>query len=196
RRGWGIFHGTLRPIKTCTIEPKRKHTSVNPPEQRRPMTAFSDNHFDLRDILRRPVSEIGSDEARSYLEALEREDARNREVLIAALTTTTAVIHIVLGGKLFVLNGAGFLALLAARHLLPKNEAYQSFARESLAGYTGLTIIAYFLEHGTTSFADVTGIGCKLIELGLLRVLWADHRAARAKLERIVKAAESGESAK
>ena len=47
--------------------------------------------------------------AEEQARVMEQEEAFNRELLIAGLTGTTAVIHIYLGGTLFVLNGVGFL---------------------------------------------------------------------------------------
>lgn len=142
---------------------------------------------EIRSILDRPTHEIGPDEAQAYLEALEAEDDRIRAKLVPALTGATAAIHLVIGGKLFVLNGAGYLALLGARYLLPKNEAWQRYARDGLIGYTGLTVGAFFLKYGANSFENVLGLGTKLVELALLRTLWAERQAARRKLERLAK---------
>ena len=106
------------------------------------------------------------------------EDWFNRQVMITGLTSTTAVIHIFLGGQLFILNGVGFLALLGAHYALPKRESYQKYTRDALFGYTGLTVAAYFLKYGTGGFNNVLGLGTKLVELGLMRVLWEDRVAA------------------
>lgn len=112
---------------------------------------------------------------------LEQEEAFNRQALIAALTGTTAVIHIYLGGTLFVLNGVGFLAALGAHYAVPQRESYQKWTREGLFGYTGVTVAGYFALKGLAGFASPIGLATKLVELGLMRVLWEDGEAAKNK---------------
>lgn len=109
---------------------------------------------------------------------LAQEETFNRQTLIKVLTGATAVIHIYLGGTLFVLNGAGFLALLALHYAVPQRESYQKWTRDGMFGYTGVTLAGYFAVRGTAGFLDPTGIVTKLIELGLMRVLWADRESA------------------
>lgn len=146
---------------------------------------------EIKSILDRPAASIGPDDARAYLDALDAEDERIRARLIPALTGATAAIHLVIGGKLFILNGAGYIALLAARSLLPKNEAWQRYSRDGLIGYTGLTVGAFFVQNGAGSFGNIVGLGTKLVELALLRTLWAERKAARRKLERLAKKADA-----
>ena len=112
---------------------------------------------------------------------IEQEEEVNRELLIAALTGTTAVIHIYLGGTLFVLNGVGFLAALAAHYAVPQRESYQKWTRDGLFGYTGFTVAGYFALKGVAGFANPIGVATKLVELGLMRVLWEDREAAKHK---------------
>ena len=112
---------------------------------------------------------------------IEQEEAFNRQALIAALTGTTAAIHIYLGGTLFVLNGVGFLAGLAAHYAVPQRESYQKWTREGLFGYTGVTVAGYFALKGLAGFASPIGLATKLVELGLMRVLWEDGQAAKQK---------------
>ena len=109
---------------------------------------------------------------------VQQEEAFNREALIALLSGTTAVIHIYLGGTLFILNGAGFLLLLAAHYAVPQRESYQQWTRDGMLGYTGVTVAGYALVRGVSGLLDPVGIGTKLVELGLMRVLWADREAA------------------
>jgi hypothetical protein len=108
----------------------------------------------------------------------QQEDAFNREALITLLTTTTAVIHVYLGGTLFVLNGVGFLALLAAHYAVPQRESYKKWTRDALFTYTGFTFVGYFVVKGLAGWTNPLGIATKLVELGLLRVLSADRKAA------------------
>jgi hypothetical protein len=112
---------------------------------------------------------------------IEQEEQFNRELLIAALTGTTAAIHIYLGGTLFVLNGVGFLAGLAAHYAVPQRESYQKWTREGLFGYTGVTVAGYFALKGLAGFGSPIGIATKVVELGLMRVLWEDGEAAQQK---------------
>lgn len=113
---------------------------------------------------------------------LKDEEAFNRQALIAALTSSTAVIHIYLGGTLFVLNGVGFLALLAAHYAVPPRESYRKWTRDGLLGYTSFTALAYFVVKGVSGWTNPIGIATKLIELGLIRVLWADRAADNGPL--------------
>ncbi len=107
------------------------------------------------------------------------EEQITRDVLIIALTSTTAVIHILLPNPLFVYNGIGFAGLLAAHYLAPPRETYRQHTRTALFGYTGFTFVAYFVAKTTAAaFSSVPGIACKLVELGLINVLWKDRQAA------------------
>ncbi|MCB9162466.1 MAG: hypothetical protein H6644_21900 [Caldilineaceae bacterium] len=116
------------------------------------------------------------DERLSQLQA--QEAAFNRRVLIVALTGATAGLHLALGTQLFALNGLGYLALLGAHFATPDRESYRAYTRDALFGYTGVTVVGYFALRGTAGFADPTGMASKLIELGLMNVLWADRGSA------------------
>jgi hypothetical protein len=104
-----------------------------------------------------------------------------REVLIISLTSATAIMHLALGTPLFVLNGMGYAGLLAAHYLAPPQETYRQYTRGALFGYTGFTVVAYFAVRGAAGFTSPVGVANKLIELGLLSVLWQDGRLAQAK---------------
>lgn len=110
---------------------------------------------------------------------VKKEDQFNRELLINVLTTSTAIVHLSYGGQLFILNGLGFLALLAARHALPKRESYQKYPRDGLFGYTALTVGAYFLKYGFLGFERIAGLSIKLVEMGLMYTLWDEREAAK-----------------
>ena len=95
---------------------------------------------------------------------------------IIALAATTALIHIALAIPLtmvgFYLNGLGYLTLVAALYLPPLAH-YRPLLRWVLMGYTGLTIVLWvFLSRPYTTIGYVD----KAIELGLLALLWIDHR--------------------
>lgn len=104
-----------------------------------------------------------------------------RDVLIISLTGATAIIHLTLGTPLFILNGVGYAGLLAAHYLVPQDETYRQYTRGALFGYTGFTVAAYFVLRGAGGLVDTVGIVNKLIELGLLAVLWQDGRLAQEK---------------
>lgn len=109
---------------------------------------------------------------------LAQEAAFNRQVAIVALTGATAAIHIALGGQLFVLNGVGYLSLLCVHLAVPDRESYRTYTRNALLGYTSVTVIGYIAVQGIAGFSDPLGIFNKLIELGLLNVLWEDRGSA------------------
>ena len=98
---------------------------------------------------------------------------------IIALASATAVIHIVLAIPLsmvgFYFNGLGYLTLIAALYL-PTLARYRRALRWVLIGYTSLTIILWVvLGRPYTAIGYVD----KAIELGLLALLWIDHRHSR-----------------
>ena len=112
---------------------------------------------------------------------IKEEEKFNRELLIVGLSGATAVIHIYLGGTLFLLNGVGFLAAVGAHYAVPQRESYQKWTREGLFGYTGVTVAGYFALKGLAGFGSPIGLATKLVELGLMRVLWEDGKAAEDK---------------
>ena len=92
---------------------------------------------------------------------------------IAITTLITAVIHLSLGGTLFILNGLGFIGLGAALLLpIPFLQPWKEAVRWLLAGYTLLTIILYFIFHPNGSWQqDGLGVATKFIEILLLLLL-------------------------
>ena len=92
---------------------------------------------------------------------------------IIGLTIVTAVIHVVLGSPLLILNGLGYLALLAVLFVpLSQLQPWQRFARWGLIGYTVLTIILYFVAHrGGIWMEDGLGLGTKMVEIILVLLL-------------------------
>lgn len=97
---------------------------------------------------------------------------------IILLTLATAIIHLTLAfpDAVFILNGLGYLALLAALYLpVPQLAGYRSLARWVLVGYTALTIFLWVL------FGMRTPIGYidKLIEVALISLLLIEARRSR-----------------
>lgn len=100
---------------------------------------------------------------------------------IIVLTVVTAIVHLYLGFQglpLFVLNGLGYLALLAALYLpLPQLVPYRNAIRWVLVGYTALTIVLWLIITGGNSTA--TGYIDKVVELLLIALLLAEARASK-----------------
>ena len=100
---------------------------------------------------------------------------------IIFLTVATAIVHLYLGFQglpLFVLNGLGYLALLAALYLpIPQLVPYQSAVRWVLIGYTVLTIVLWLLITGGAS--NATGYIDKVVEVLLIVLLVAEARDSR-----------------
>lgn len=99
-----------------------------------------------------------------------------RKVAIVTLTGATAVMHLGLGlqlpSALFVWNGVGYAVLLAGHYAVPQLAAQRGETRDLLAAYTGTTIVTYFVQRGVAGLLDPTGMTNKVIELGLLGLLW------------------------
>ncbi|HET7270793.1 MAG TPA: hypothetical protein VFI90_06865 [Rubrobacter sp.] len=95
---------------------------------------------------------------------------------IIVLTVGTALIHLYLGLQgfpLFILNGLGYLALLAALTLpIPRVSEYRNLTRWVLVGYAALTIFLWILVGARNSI----GYTDKVIELVLISLLVLDAR--------------------
>ena len=90
---------------------------------------------------------------------------------VIVLTVGTALIHLYLGLQgfpLFILNGLGYLGLLAALILpIPVISDYRSLTRWVLVGYTALTIFLWILVGARNSI----GYADKIIEIVLVALL-------------------------
>ena len=100
---------------------------------------------------------------------------------IIALTVATAAIHLYLGLSsglpLFVLNGLGYLALLAALYgPIPQLAPYRNAVRWLLVGFAALTIVLWLAITGGNSTA--IGYADKAVELLLIVLLIAEVRAS------------------
>ena len=97
---------------------------------------------------------------------------------IIVLTAATAAIHLYLGLPPFVLNGLGYLALLAALYLpIPQLAPYRNAVRRLLIGFAALTIVLWLVITGGNSTA--IGYIDKTIEVLLIILLVAEVRASR-----------------
>jgi hypothetical protein len=104
---------------------------------------------------------------------------------IFLLTLATAGIHLYLaltaftymglnfGVMLFILNGLGYLGLLAALQLpIPQLERFRSAARWTLVAFAALTIVLFFLM--APKPYTIVGYIDKAIEVALIVLLLAD----------------------
>jgi hypothetical protein len=96
---------------------------------------------------------------------------------IILLTVATAVIHfsLLFPDFLFILNGLGYLTLLAALYLpIPALANYRHWVRWALLGYTVLTVILWVImgARGPLGFID------KAVELVLIVLLFIESRQA------------------
>jgi hypothetical protein len=98
---------------------------------------------------------------------------------VIVLTVGTAMIHLYLGLKgfrLFILNGLGYLTLLAALTLpIPRLSDYRSLTRWVLVGYTTLTIFLWILVGARNSI----GYADKIIEIVLVALLVLEASRSR-----------------
>jgi hypothetical protein len=101
---------------------------------------------------------------------------------IIVLTLATAAIHLVLSasaGLMFLLNGLGYIALLAAvLGWLPLAflKGREGLLHYAFMAYTAVTLVAYFVVNGGESFSNVLGLATKVIELVLIVALWQHLR--------------------
>lgn len=99
---------------------------------------------------------------------------------IVGLAIATGLIHLIPLGifgnaPLFILNGLGYLALVAAVYLpLRFLAGYRSLARWVLMGYTAVTLVLYFVMNWPDIWGPL-GIITKIIEIVLIVLLWIDR---------------------
>jgi hypothetical protein len=93
--------------------------------------------------------------------------------VILELTLATAIIHLTLGGTLFLLNGLGYLALgtvYLASTALPALRRHALLPKAALAAYASITIAAYLVTGPYFTLGWVT----KGIELAIISLVAAD----------------------
>lgn len=112
------------------------------------------------------------------LETLEStDDSLIRTTGVVALTAVTSAIHLNLGGTLFALNGTGFIVLLVL-YLAPPFEEYRNLTRDVFIAYTGVTFGGYFAVNGLAGLTNTLGMASKVVEVGLVALLWQDRTEA------------------
>ncbi len=100
---------------------------------------------------------------------------------IVGLAVATALIHLALafGDDMFflvafLLNAAGYLALVAALYFLPQFAKQRQLVRWALLGFTAVTFILYFVFNWPNIWGPI-GLVDKGIELALMILLWLDR---------------------
>ena len=101
---------------------------------------------------------------------------------VVILTVATAAIHLYLGLSsglpLFVLNGLGYLTLLAALYMpIPRLAPHRNTVRWLLVGFAALTILLWLVIIGGNS--TTIGYIDKLVEVLLIILLVAEARVSR-----------------
>ncbi len=94
---------------------------------------------------------------------------------IVLLTLATALIHLQLAfpDPAFILNGLGYLTLLAALYLpIPRVARYRNTVRWVLIGFTALTIFLWILLGARTPIGYID----KAIEVALIALLLLEAR--------------------
>jgi len=104
------------------------------------------------------------------------QDEQGRKLSIIALSGTTAAIHLLLGVQagvpIFIWNGVGFVAFAAGQYFIPQLAPYRREVRDGFLAYTGTTMVVYFLVNGVGGLTNVVGMTTKLVEAGLIALLW------------------------
>lgn len=95
--------------------------------------------------------------------------------VILELTLATAIVHLTLGGTLFLLNAAGYLALGAAYLVgvalpMPAVRRFSWLPRAGLAAFATVTIVAYLVIGPYFTLGWVT----KGIEVAIVLLVIAD----------------------
>jgi len=106
-----------------------------------------------------------------------------KQLGIIVLTAVTALIHLFLGfsslgdgffGILFLLNGLGYLALLAGLFFIPQLAGQRPLIRWALLAFTAVTFVLYFVFNWPDVWG-VVGIITKAVELVLIILLLLDR---------------------
>ena len=97
------------------------------------------------------------------------------QIGIIVLTLATAIIHFTLTfpSAMFILNGLGYLVLLAALYLpIPQLARHRRLVRWVLLGYTALTVVLWVFMGSRELIAYID----KPIEVLLIILLWLESR--------------------
>ena len=99
----------------------------------------------------------------------------DRRTAIVVLTATTSIIHVTLARPLMVLNGIGSALLLIPHYFTPQLEPYRHETRDTLIAYTVVTFVGFYVVKDVALWFTPIGITCKLVEAGMLALLWHER---------------------
>ncbi|MFQ5436747.1 MAG: hypothetical protein ACE5FD_17970 [Anaerolineae bacterium] len=104
----------------------------------------------------------------------------SRQYALIVLTVITALLHLLLGigGEgffqiAFILNGVGYLALLAAFYFLPQFAGQRGMVRWAFLGFTAVTFILYFVFNWPDIWGPM-GLLDKAVELVMIILLYQE----------------------
>lgn len=100
-----------------------------------------------------------------------------KQYAIILLTLVTAFIHfsLLFPDVIFILNGLGYLILLAAMYLpLPYARDNRGLVRWAFIGFTAVTILAWIAIGDKSWPGGALGYLTKVIELVLIALLWTE----------------------
>ena len=98
-----------------------------------------------------------------------------QQYVIILLAIATALVHFTLlfPDPVFILNGLGYLVLVAALYLpLPQVASYRNQLRWVLMAYTAITLILWVFMGARVTIAYID----KLIEIILIILLWMESQ--------------------
>ena len=100
------------------------------------------------------------------------------QIGIVLLALATAVIHLALGIPnslpMFILNGIGYIVLVAALYL-PQLKQYQGWVRWALIAFTAVTILGWVFIGARTPIAYLD----KLVEVALIVLLLLEWKNSK-----------------
>lgn len=105
------------------------------------------------------------------------------QMIVVGLAAATALIHLVLGvlsggsfGLIFILNGLGYLGLVAALYFLPQTAGMRPQVRWALIAFTAVTVVLYFVANRAAGLTQPLGMITKVIEVALIAMLWREQK--------------------
>lgn len=105
----------------------------------------------------------------------------SRQWGVVGLTTATAIIHLALAAGsegffriAFILNGIGYLALMAGMYFLPQLAKQQGLIRWALLAFTAVTFVLYFVFNWPNVWGPM-GLVDKAVELALMVLVWQEQ---------------------
>lgn len=168
------WYGAIRLLRHSTQSDSAAHSlSPAPPELTHPASPLAEPLTEP--LTERVPPEPLTERVPAFLRVLVTHDDL-RATAILALGGATALTHLLLGAQLsaplLVWNGVGYAALLASYHFVPRLAPYRATTRDVLSAYTGTTLVIYFVQRGLEGLVAPAGMANKVVEVGLLALLW------------------------